>query len=770
MAKMESLDYEVPENLVYRSEQHRRQAQETVAYAAMRWGLCAVTAILLGCFSVVVNMSVENISNFKFWATFEVMKTSWLAALIVYTTINVTLVAGAASLTSYFAPAAAGSGIPDVKIYLNGVDMPGVLLFRTLIAKLVGSVGSVAGGLPVGKEGPFVHIGSCIASLLGQGGSKRYSVGRGVMKRFRNDRDQRDLVTCGSAAGVTAAFRAPVGGVLFALEEGASFWRSQLLWRCFFTTAVVSVTVRMLVKLCHGSNCGVFGSGGFIIFEVGHGAQDDFQLRELVPLTLLGVFGGLSSSVFIWANGLLCKWRRDVLGPRGPKWKVIEAMCVTALVSLVSLAVPAMVSCQPCPPGSEGECPRRETHHGNFVPYMCPGENQYNDLATLFFNTQDNAIRNLLGSNTAHEFRISTLFIFWLFFYLLAMLTYGMCIPSGLFVPTLLTGAAYGRIVGVYMSEIGGTDIDEGTYALLGAASFMGGAMRMTVSLCVILLELTNNLNLLPLMMLVLIVSKAVGDATGVKAIYDFHVELKRAPFLEAQPERFTRALTAADAMAAPVVSFNRFERAGALMRALRGCEHNGFPVYASDQRLLGIVTRAQILHVLADGRMLQPEPTPNQRAIELANSFDLDDFTKPATTHGISVDDVRLNGAAGQLDLFLDLAPYVNPCPYMVQSDASLTKVYALFRTLGLRHLFVIPHAHEVVGVITRKDLVPELLEEGVSKDVVLAARPPPHPALRRRVPGSANGAGAGTPRSVQMGPLGRQRGREGDDGLESL
>eukprot|EP00951_Prasinocladus_malaysianus_P006596 scaffold46950_cov32-Prasinocladus_malaysianus.AAC.1 len=59
------------------------------------------------------------------------------------------------------------------------------------------------------------------------------------------------------------------------------------------------------------------------------------------------------------------------------------------------------------------------------------------------------------------------------------------------------------------MTELNGThDIDEGTYALLGAASFLGGAMRMTVSLCVILLELTNNLNLLPLIMLVLLVAK----------------------------------------------------------------------------------------------------------------------------------------------------------------------------------------------------------------------------------------------------------------------
>lgn len=87
----------------------------------------------------------------------------------------------------------------------------------------------MAGGLIVGKEGPLVHVGSCIASILGQGGSERYGLTCRWLRYLKNDRDRRDLVTCGAAAGVAAAFRAPVGGVLFALEEVTSWY---LLYFC----------------------------------------------------------------------------------------------------------------------------------------------------------------------------------------------------------------------------------------------------------------------------------------------------------------------------------------------------------------------------------------------------------------------------------------------------------------------------------------------------------------------------------------------------------
>lgn len=131
-------------------------------------------------------------------------------------------------------------------------------------------------------------------------------------------------------------------------------------------------------------------------------------------------------------------------------------------------------------------------------------------------------------------------------FYTLAVVTFGTAVPAGQFVPGIMIGSTYGRLVGMFVVRFyKKLNIEEGTwvslciallilpllyffkkfgwtlglwykkslnlsYALLGAASFLGGSMRMTVSLCVIMVEITNNLKLLPLIMLVLLISKVL--------------------------------------------------------------------------------------------------------------------------------------------------------------------------------------------------------------------------------------------------------------------
>lgn len=162
-------------------------------------------------------------------------------AFLLYQTIFATI----ASLFVWMEPVAAGSGIPEVKCFLNGIDLPRIVRVKTLICKVVGVLFSVAAGLPVGKEGPMVHSGAVVAAGISQGKTRlgRLDTSFSKFSDFRNDREKRDFVACGAAAGVASAFGAPIGGVLFSLEEGASYWSTKLTWRAFFCAMTTLATL-----------------------------------------------------------------------------------------------------------------------------------------------------------------------------------------------------------------------------------------------------------------------------------------------------------------------------------------------------------------------------------------------------------------------------------------------------------------------------------------------------------------------------------------------
>ncbi|WOL11914.1 chloride channel protein CLC-c [Canna indica] len=707
VSPIESLDYEIVENDLFKQDWRSRKKVQIFQYIFLKWTLALLIGLATGLVGFFNNIAVENIAGFKLLLTSNLMlEHRYFTAFLAFGGINLILAASAATLCAYIAPAAAGSGIPEVKAYLNGVDAHSILAPSTLFVKIFGSIGGVSAGFVLGKEGPMVHTGACIANLLGQGGSRKYHLTWKWLRYFKNDRDRRDLITCGSAAGVAAAFRAPVGGVLFALEEAASWWRSALLWRTFFTTAVVAVVLRSLIQYCRSGRCGLFGEGGLIMFDISSSIST-YSTSDLIAIIILGVIGGVFGALF---NYLLDKILRiySVINEKGAPFKILLTMTISFITSCCAYGVPWLAKCTPCPTDLKEQCPTIG-RSGNFKNFQCP-PGHYNDLASLFLNTQDDAIRNLFSGGTENEFHMSTLFIFFTAIYCLGLVTYGVAVPSGLFIPVILAGSTYGRIVGTLLGPI--SDLDAGLFALLGAASFLGGTMRMTVSVCVILLELTNDLLILPLVMLVLLISKTVADGFN-KGVYDQIVIMKGLPYMEAHAEPHMRHLVAGDVVSGPLITFSGVENVGTIMQALRLTGHNGFPVvdeppFSDAPELVGLVLRYHLL-VLLKGKMFTKERVRTGDG-EVLKRFGASGFAKAGSGKGPKFDELSISEE--EMDMFIDLHPITNTSPYTVVETMSLAKAAVLFRELGLRHLCVVPKTPgrpPIVGILTRHDFMPE-------------------------------------------------------------
>ncbi|XP_028762816.1 chloride channel protein CLC-c-like [Neltuma alba] len=706
VCSIESLDYEIIESDLYMQDLRSRTKVEKCRYLALKWTLALLVGLGTGLVAFFNNIAVENISGTKLLLTENLMlENKFLQAFAVYGGCNLILAIAAAALCAYIAPSAAGSGIPEVKAYLNGVDAYSILAPSTLFVKIFGSIFGVAAGFVVGMEGPMVHTGSCIANILGQGGSKKYGLNWKLLRYIKNDRDRRDLITCGAAAGVAGAFRAPVGGVLFALEEATSWWRSALLWRTFFTTAVVAVVLRGFIQLCRGGKCGLFGEGGLIMFDVSS-EKPSYEIPDVLAVILVGVIGGLLGSLY---NYLVHKVLRtySVINERGPRVKILLVIVINLLTSCASYGFPWLSRCVPCPPNLGDKCPTRG-RSGNYKSFQCP-PNHYNDLASLFFSPNDDTIRNLLTPSSDKEFQISTLATFFVVIYFLGIITYGIAIPSGLFIPVILAGASYGRLASRLLSSF--TVLDVGMFALLGAASFLGGTMRMTVSICVILLELTNNLLILPLVMLVQLISKTVADNFN-QGIYDQIVKMKGLPYLEAVTEPYMRHLTAGDVVSGPLFTFSGVEKVRNIVRALRITQHHGFPVineppFSEAPQLCGLVFRSHLLVLLKQRKFTKQKVMTGST---IMRNFEAHDFAKPGLGKGLKLDDVHIGEE--EMEMYVDLHPVTNTSPYTVVETMSLAKAALLFRELGLRHLLVVPKTTgrpPVVGILTRHDFMPE-------------------------------------------------------------
>uniref|UniRef100_A0A673KG06 Chloride channel protein n=1 Tax=Sinocyclocheilus rhinocerous TaxID=307959 RepID=A0A673KG06_9TELE len=685
----QSLDYDNSENQLFLEEERRMSHMGFRCLETRRWVICGLIGFLTGLIACLIDIAVEKLAGYKYSAVKQNIEKftefgGLSISLILWAVLNSAFVMVGAIAVAFFEPFAAGSGIPQIKCYLNGVKIPRVVRLKTLAIKVFGVICSVAGGLAVGKEGPMIHSGAVVAAGVSQGRSTSLKKDFKIFEYFRRDTEKRDFVSAGAAAGVSAAFGAPVGGVLFSLEEGASFWNQMLTWRIFFASMISTFTLNFFLSIYHGKP-GELSSPGLINFGRFDSDSVQYNLYEIPLFIIMGALGGVLGALFNVINYWLTIFRIRYI--HRPCLQVMEAMLVAAVTATVSFAMIYFSNdCQPL--GQDN------TEEYSLQLFCADGE--YNSMATAFFNTPERSVRSLFH-NPPGSYNPLTLGVFTLAYFVLAVWTYGLTVSAGVFIPSLLIGAAWGRLFGILLSTI--------TSIWFCCVNLTGGIVRMTLSLTVILVEATGSVTYGFPIMLVLMTAKIVGDYF-IEGLYDVHIKLQSVPFLHWEAPPTSHWLTAREVMSSPVTCFNRVEKVGRIVDVLSNTStnHNGFPVVAhtteNDEpgKICGLILRSQLIVLLKHKVFVERASSRlSHRKLQLKDFRDAYPRFPPIQSIHVSQD---------ERECMMDLTEFMNPTPYTVPQETSLPRVFKLFRALGLRHLVVVDNENRVVGLVTRKDL----------------------------------------------------------------
>ncbi|KAK9722806.1 hypothetical protein K7432_002427 [Basidiobolus ranarum] len=546
---------------------------------------------------------------------------------------------------------AAGSGVPEVKTILSGFVMRGYLGLRTLCVKTVGLTLSVASGLSTGKEGPLVHIACCIGNVCS----------RIFDKYNKNEGKRREILSASSAAGVAVAFGAPIGGVLFSLEEVSYYFPNKTMIRSFFCAFTAAMTLKLINP---------FRTGKIVMFQVTY--DHEWHFFEIFCFFIIGTFGGLFGALFIKCNIWWAKIRATKL-KNYPIHEVLTLVMVTSIVSYWNIYT--RMGSGELVTSLFKEC--QDEHHGDLEGLCVNEPEQFGPVVTMLLYTL-------------------------LIKIVLTIFTFGCRVPCGIFIPSMVVGASFGRIVGlgvqylqlvyptlpIFNSCVDSTTcINPGVYAIVGAAAGLGGVTRMTVSLIVIMFELTGTLTYVLPLMISILVAKWTGDAIAPGSIYDKLIEVNGHPYLDSKTEYIrlgqTSDITEHDLQ---VIDVNEPNTASDLRKKLtkminRGYPDGGLPVL-DGQLLIGYIACNELEHALDK---IKPEDTNircyfNQTFDEVEN---------------------HLN----------DLTAYMDQAPLTISENSSMELVLELFSKLGVRYVCVVSHG-QYVGMIHKKRLLVYLKE----------------------------------------------------------
>lgn len=621
-----------------------------------------ISGVCIGSIAALLSVMTDYLNDIK---TMHV--SDWaIVQFIVYLLVSVTFGTLASLACVMIAPTAAGSGISEVKCIVSGFQRPSFLTFRTLVVKALALPFTIASGLAVGKEGPSVHYASCVGDV----------VARAVVPWFGDSPTVlAEVVTAAAGTGVAVAFGSPLGGVLFGVEE---IWGRaasvKVMWRTFYM-ALVAVTVLRVWN--------PFGTGQIVMFSVRY--ERDWVWSEVLWFAVLGVFGGVYGVCVSRWNIKWVAFRRGWM-PHGGGVREVAVLCTVSAVV------------------------------GWWNTYL---RGDMTRVMEILFDAGD---ASGIGDGTLQSTGQWLYMLFELGYatvirIVLVCISYGCCVPCGIFVPSMAIGATFGKLLGMLLESVQYTEgdgVSSGTYAFLGAGAALSGITGLNVTVVVILYELTGAIKyIIPSMVVVVgvrIVMELCGNGFG--GIADQMIKFNGMPYIDLKEEHnFTKEdgsdVIANEVMVPLVIGLDaEGMRIRDVLRVLN-LKKEEYPVLWQRSRIVGVMKRSCVEEIVRRAKS-GDEGIDGDVDISMNISMNMDKavhfVSREAIERGIgeAVDETETTMEYNDsVDELMDFE-YTT-----VALDASMYSVFDVFVDVGVRQVYVLAEDGSIVGVMSRKDLV---------------------------------------------------------------
>ena len=475
-------------------------------------------------------------TNVSIWSTALVMLCFCLALTI------------PTALTVVFkTPMASGSGLPEVITMLNGCKIPGLLDIKTAFVKAAGICVIIVSGLAVGREAPMIHVGAAAGAnaitipwiydrLVGVAMNRRARATFNIESEVFNN-----YATMGAAAGIAAAFAAPVSGVVYILEEMATYWPMWMTMQAFVCTSVATFTMQLLAFGSVGSDSNALLGDQMPLAHV-------FTSRDLPIIILMGIVAGLISSFVV----KVCKWsfvtRRRVDKACGEvRSALLNVFLLTVLAVVMAVFVPLAFDC--IEDGTEGRqlasdvCWEKGGHGTHIsrklsievknMPYQC-GAGFHNEMAMKMHSMPEQNIVRMWSEGTTYN--TNQLWVLLVCYLVQMVILPGTKVPMGSTIPTLFIGSIAGRLIGEGLHMLPeGKELfaDPGVFSQVGAAGLLAGYTHMSIAVCILIAEAQGTTELIIPMCIACLISRSISMKLAGDSVDHFQVHVKGLFFLE---------------------------------------------------------------------------------------------------------------------------------------------------------------------------------------------------------------------------------------------